>query len=197
MKTTYKYILATGAAIILLCAFVIFKDKNNPEISSLDISDNPVEEVNGKERIVVKARQFKRFFYNNLGFEDHTLFDAYDEEYVLVTEKDVLKLESAFFDYLKENKIQYKPNEKDCDDFAKIFSRIFADKWNAGKDYKAAPAVGYFAYLNRNDVPHMIVVAFSEKDGMLHPMFFETRPHLMRVDVNEVEFLSMIGGEFN
>ena len=196
MKNTYKYILGAGAA-LMLCTLVIFKDKNNPEISSIDISTSAQKEINGEQRSIVEAGQFKQFFYDNLGFIDLKIFYAFDTSYVLVKESDVFELEPAFFNYLKENKIQYKPNEKDCDDFAKIFSRIFADKWNAGKDYKVAPAVGYFAYLNRNDVPHMIVIAFTEKDGMLHPMFFETRPHLQRVDVNETEFLSMIGGEFN
>lgn len=184
---------SVGAGVLL----TFFGSKNNPEIKSIDVSQELVQEVNGKDRRIVAAKEFKQFFYDNLGFEDRTMFDTYDSSYVLVSEKDVLDLAPVFFDYLKENKIQYKASVKDCDDFAKIFSRLFADKWNAGKEYKAAPAVGYFAYLNRDDVAHMIVIAFSEKDGVLHPMFFETRPEVKRVDVNETEFLSMIGGEFN
>lgn len=177
--------------------FFFFGDKNNPSIKSVDVSSSKVEQIQGKDRRIVGAGKFKQFFYDNLGFIDPKIFDAFDTHYVLVMERDVFELESAFFNYLKENNIQYKPLESDCDDFAKIFSRVFADKWNAGMEYKAAPAVGYFAYLNRNDGPHMIVIAFTEKNGVLHPMFFETRPHLQRVDVNETEFLSMIGGEFN
>jgi len=177
--------------------FIFFGNKNNPEIKSIDISQSETQKINGEDRRIVPATDFKRFFYDNLGFEDQTMFDTYDSSYVLVTEKDVLSLAPVFFNYLKENQIQYKASVKDCDDFAKIFSRLFADKWNFGREYKASPAVGYFAYLNRNDVYHMVIVAFGEKDGVLHPMFFETRPDVERVDVNEDEFLGMIGGEFN
>lgn len=184
--------LVGGAAL-----FFFFGDKNNPSIKSVGVSSSKVEQIQGKDRRIVAAIEFKQFFYDNLGFEDSTMFDTYDSNYVLVEESDVLSLRDIFFQYLKENDIKYTASVKDCDDFAKIFSRLFADKWHFGKEYKVSPAVGYFAYLNRNDVYHMVVVAFSERDGKLHPMFFETRPELTRVDINEDEFLSMIGGEFN
>lgn len=197
MFQKYWWIPLVAATIIIAVSLMLFGDKNNPEIKSIDISDVQTVIVDGESRKTVPAKEFRQFFYDNLGFEDRTLFDTYDSEYVLVTEKDVLSLESTFFDYLKENQIQYEAGKKDCDDFAKIFSRLFADKWNKGKEYKASPAVGYFAFLRRDDQYHMVVIAFGEKNGVLHPMFFETRPVVKRTDINEDEFLSIIGGEFN
>jgi hypothetical protein len=199
-KTLYQKYWWIPLAVIVagtVVAFMVAGDKNNPEISSIDVSNVESREISGENRKVVLAREFRQFFYDNLGFQDNNLFDTYDSEYVLVTEKDILDMEETFFQYLKENNIIYKPSESDCDDFAKIFSRLFADKWNKGRKEKVPPAVGYFAFLRRDDQPHMIVLAFSEKNGVLHPMFFETRPNVHRTDVNEDEFLSMIGGEFN
>lgn len=199
-KTLYqKYwwipLVSIGVGIIL--AFTFAGDKNNPEIRSISIDSYENMDMGGKVRRVVPARDFRQFFYDNLGYEDNNLFDTYDREYVLVTEKDILEVESIFFNYLKENNIMYKPSKSDCDDFAKIFSRLFADKWNGGKEEKVSPAVGYFAFLRRDDEAHMVVIAFTEKNGVLHPMFFELRPNVHRTDINEDEFLSMIGGEFN
>lgn len=197
MFKKYWWIPITVMAVGTIAAFLMFGDKNSPEIKSISVEELSTTQIEGKERRVVPAKEFRQFFYDNLGFEDRNLFDTYDGEYVLVEESDVMKMETAFFKYLKENKIQYKAAIKDCDDFAKIFSRIFADKWNEGREYKAAPALGYFAFLRRDDQYHMVVIAFTEKNGSLHPMFFELRPNLHRTDINEDEFLGMIGGEFN
>lgn len=199
MFNKYKWIGIGGLGIIIFLAFVVFKDHNNPKIESVSLTNNRVEVLNGAERTIIRASDIKDFIAINTQNSALYLFDTYDAEYAAVTEAEVLALQEYFFEYINENNIIYSLTKggEDCDDFAKIFSRLFADKWYGGKNEKLPPAVGYYAYLRRDDQKHMIVVAFTNKNNVLHPMFFEVRPYVQKTDVNLEEFLSCIGGEMN
>jgi hypothetical protein len=91
-KTLYQkywWIPLTVIVIGTAVAFMVAGDKNNPEISSIDVSNVESRDISGENRKVVPAREFRQFFYDNLGFQDNNLFDTYDSEYVLVTERDM------------------------------------------------------------------------------------------------------------
>lgn len=191
-------VIGAGVALLIFLTFY-FSNKNSYEIETIDLTKlttDPVV-VNDIERKVVPAKSLKMFFSENLGFYDESLFDTYDREYVLLTEQEVIDFYPTYYKFEKEMKQVYVPNRNDCDDFAKTYSRYFTIVWNKNRSDKISPAIGYFAYIKENDQGHMIVVAFTEKDDKLYPLFFELRPEFKKVQLTENEFLSMLGGGMN
>lgn len=196
-KNRFKVIGAGVALLIFLTLY--FSNMNSYKIETIDLTKLTTESVivNDIERKVVPAKSLKMFFSENLGFYTETLFDTYDREYALLTEKEIIDFYPTYYAFEKEMKQIYVANRNDCDDFAKTYSRYFTIIWNKNKMDKISPAIGYFAYLKENDQAHMIVIAFTEQDGKLYPMFFELRPEFKKVQLTENEFLSMLGGGMN
>lgn len=192
-----KFNIVISFIILMVFIYLLFSIENSYEIKTIDITNSKVEVVDEVERKTVSGTDIKLFFSDNLGFEDENLFDRYDSEYVLLNEKDITNFYPIYYKFQTEMGLVYKPNSSDCDDHAKTFSRYFTLIWNRDRDLKISPAIGYFAYLTRNDRPHMIVIVFTEKNSKLHPIFYEIRPELIKIELTESEFMSIIGGEMN
>lgn len=191
-----KKIMGVGVILIFAVA-LIFSFKNSYEVETVSLENKETLVVNDVERKVVPASDIRYFFESNIPFYHAGLFDTYDREYILISHQDIVDFHPIFYKFQKELGIMYIPNVNDCDDNAKTFSRLFTLYWNKNRTDKISPAIGTYAFLNRNDIGHMVVVAFTEKEGMLHPIFYEVYPDLVKIELTEEEFLGILGGEMN
>lgn len=205
MFKKWSIIVGVVATIGISTLLFFFGNMNKVDIQTTNVEDSKVIERLGKEYHVVPASDIRYFFEDNLGFKDDDLFDTYDSEYALVTEDVIEKFIPVFFKFKDEWGMFYRPNQDDCDDFAKTFSRLFSIWWNREFEYKQSPALGFVVYIKNftdYDQPHAIVIAFTaDKDKNMVPIFYEVRSgeekRVEKIDLQKIEFLSIFGGEMN
>ena len=183
----------------MIFTLIYFNDLNKFSIKTLPLEDGVVKTsmIDGTERDIVTAHQIRTFFSENLGFYDENLFDTYDGEYVLLYENEIKDFYPTYYEFEKKMGLVYVPNRNDCDDIAKTFSRYFTIVWNKDRIDRLSPAIGYVAYITRNNTSHMIIVAFTKKDNKLHPLFYDVRPEFQEIKLTEDEFFGIFGGEMN
>ena len=205
MFKKWSIIIGIAGAISFTILLLVFGGMNKTKVETIDTSSNERIERDGESYPLVAASDIRYFFEDNLGFKDNNLFDTYDSEYVLVTTSVIEKFIPVFFKFKQDWEMFYRPNQDDCDDSAKTFSRLFSVWWNKEFEYKHSPALGFVVYLKdmqTHDQPHAIVVAFIENDeNLMTPVFYEVRSgpekRVEKIDLQKDEFLSIFGGEMN